>query len=332
MKSALKRLITGQSFNQEYLCLAKELRYPLEAFLIVGGSDPLNVTAIHRFVGYKPLVIAIGFELSRYINHTKVCLCFTNKDFEANDEWMGFQVDSKSVAKLLLIKKETKRIGDTEIVFYQGCYGHHHFLPWYNQVLNSILLKFKKKVIGNISLNGNLYDQVRIAYAIPRKIALISVADNGLMNMFPTDLHGMINDSIYISSLRIGGEACKQVERIRKIVISDIESLHYQEVYSMGKNHMRQMKPIQEFDISDEYSDLFKFPLPKRTSHYRELEIASTFDLGIHRVFLYKIVNEKSIKIIFPLFHIHNYYGQWRKNNKLPGDYLLRVSNASSVR
>ncbi|MEQ9415663.1 MAG: hypothetical protein RIF39_17630, partial [Cyclobacteriaceae bacterium] len=210
MKSALKRLITGQSFRQEYLCLAKELQYPLEAYLIADGSDSLNVTTTHRFVGYKPLVIAIGFEQIRDVNHTEVCICFTTRGFKANKEWNGFQVDNRSVAKLQLIKKETKRIGNTEIVFYQGCYGHHHFLPWYNQVLNSLLLKFKKKVIGNISLNGNLYDQVRIAYAIPRKIALISVADNGLMNMFPTDLHGMINDSIYISSLRIGGEACKQ--------------------------------------------------------------------------------------------------------------------------
>lgn len=322
MKSALKRLITGQSFRQEYLCLTKELQNPLEAYLIVDGYDPIDVTATHRFVGYKPLVIAI--ESGHEIIHTEVCFCLTTKGFDADEVWKGFRIDSKSIAKLQLTKKETKRCGDTTVAFYQGCYGDHRFLPRYNQVLNSMLLKFKKKTIGNISLDGNLYDQVRIAYAIPRKIALISVADNGLMNMFPTDLHGMINNSVYVSSLRIGGEACKQVERIRKIVISDIESLHYQAVYDMGKNHMRQMKPISGFDLSGEYSQLFKFPLHKGTGYYRELEVVSTFDLGIHRIFLYKIVNEKTIKIIFPLFHVHNYYAQWRKNNKRSGDYLFR--------
>lgn len=329
MKSALIRLITGQSFRQEYLCLASELRHPLKAYLLVSrDADPLNVTATHLFVGYKPLIIAFVYEPGHQVDHTKVCLCFTPTSFESTKRWKGFHIDTGSVANLLLTKKVTKQFGSSVVVFYEGKFGRHHFLGRCNQVLGEILLKFKKKAIGNVSLVGNLYDQVRIAYAIPRKIALITIADGELMNIFPTDLHGMINNNYYSSSLRISGEACKQVERIRRLVISDVDRDQYQLVYDLGKNHMQPMKPTSQFNLSNESSELFKFPLPAGTGSYKELEVLETFDCGIHRIFIYKIVHEKTLTPLLPLFHIHNYYAQWRKNNNLSSEYLLRVQGA----
>ncbi|MER3328232.1 MAG: hypothetical protein RIF34_01550, partial [Candidatus Kapaibacterium sp.] len=156
----------------------------------------------------------------------------------------------------------------------------------------------------------------------------ITVAENELMNMFPTDLHGGIDKDHYISSLRIGGEACEQIERIGRIIVSDIDSVFYQSAYDLGKNHMQSMKPLTKFDLSNEYSEVFKFPLPTGVGSYKELEVMETFDIGIHRLFIYNVLRERTVKPISPLFHIHSYYAQWRKNNKLPTDYLFRNGNA----
>ena len=60
-------------------------------------------------------------------------------------------------------------------------------------------------------LPDNLYKQVQIAYSIPRNISLITVGQNDRFNLFPTDLHGPVNEDHYIISLRHEGKACQQV-------------------------------------------------------------------------------------------------------------------------
>lgn len=57
------------------------------------------------------------------------------------------------------------------------------------------------------------------------------VKDDELLNFFPTDLHGQIGDGSYVSSLRIGGMACNQVEAVQRIVISHIDVNAFRETY-----------------------------------------------------------------------------------------------------
>ena len=144
------------------------------------------------------------------------------------------------------------------------------------------------------------------------------------MNLFPTDLHGQLDNTFYISSLRIGGNAQRQVEQLQKIVLCEIESRSFRDVYALGKNHVKDFASVSEFDLSTETSERFKFPLPKTTLRYFELTVLTFADVGIHRLFLYRIENKVSMRQGKTLGHIHQYYAEWRKRKALKTDLLLR--------
>jgi hypothetical protein len=141
------------------------------------------------------------------------------------------------------------------------------------------------------------------------------VSDGRFMNMFPTDLHGSFHNDYYVTSLRIEGKACAQVGATGKIVLSEVPPVSNKKVYALGKNHMKELSSKETFDISSASSQTYKFPLPKDVMGYRELEIVTHLDVGIHRIFLFRAKNRVSLQEGSSLSHIHSYYAQWKKNN-----------------
>jgi flavin reductase (DIM6/NTAB) family NADH-FMN oxidoreductase RutF len=319
MKRVVKRWLTGLSVPQEYVCLPTgNLGHLFRVCITLGeGNEVEEVTTRHIFLGYSPLLIGLIFPLDETIFSVRddATLLFKSAEFDTG---------STALARLDLVKVEVRILGGKKIVFYRGVKGEHRLIAPFYQKVNAALLKFRSVANGFIQLEGNLYEQVRIAYSIPREISLICVGNETRLNIFPTDLHGPVDDACYISSLRIGGEACKQVEQHKKIVLVHVGAEMYKEVYAMGKNHQRQMAPVSAFKLYQELSAVFRIPLPANVCSYLELEGIDFFDRGIHRIFIYRIVNQVKIRDAARLSHIHNYAVQWRMNNGLKTDYLLR--------
>ena len=168
-------------------------------------------------------------------------------------------------------------------------------------------------------------NQVQIAYSVARKICLITVGENNLYNLFPTDLHGQLYGGFYVISLRYEGKACQQVMETKRLVLSDIESAAFKKVYALGKNHMQPLKERAAFDFSHTDSAVFHLPLPRHAVAYKEMELLDSFVEGIHRLFIFRIINEvKTIAHPATLAHIHTVYATWRENSGLKGNYLLR--------
>jgi hypothetical protein len=254
------------------------------------------------------------------IDHTSIQL-----DFYTEVSAIGkIQRSEKNVAKLVLHCTDAKDLNGYKVFFYKGIHGEHKFLSPLNQLVNRKREQFRKRKMGNVDLPGNLIEQVRIAYALPRIISIITVSDGPKINMFPTDLHGPIGEHFYLGSLRHGGKANQQVEGIGKIVISEMPLNSYKEVYRLGKNHMRELSESATFSLHQKRSDLFDFPLPDGVLRYHELERLGSTDIGIHRIHMYKILNTKIIHEGETLSHIHQYYAQWRLDHSLPTNFLLR--------
>jgi hypothetical protein len=134
-----------------------------------------------------------------------------------------------------------------------------------------------------------------------------------------------VDEEHYIISLRTGGKAAAQVEAAGKLVISQLHSDTYKMVYALGKNHMQELKRESSFPFSGSWSAHFQWPLPQDIFSYKELMLQESFTHGIHKIFLFKMINQQQIKpAIATLAHIHNRYASWRHKNKLPGNYLLR--------
>lgn len=312
MKDFIKEVISGTAIRQEYVCLGlTEFNYPLSVFIVSRTSGIREeITSNHLFLGYKPLVIAIANLKTEILMTPEIILNFCFKD--------------ESIGVLHLKQLQVKQLNETKVGIYEGTKGVHHFISPVHQWLNAFLERLRGKPSGNVNLPGNLYDQVRVAYSVPRLISLITVFDGKQMNLFPTDLHGEIDDNFYMGSLRIGGEACHQITRYKRILISEIDVSQYKEAFELGKQHMQPLSDSTHFRLEGTLSSVYGFPIPKEAGLYRELEYVEHFDVGIHRVFVYTIINKVFRKEINPLAHIHRYYAQWRTNHGLVTDYFFR--------
>jgi flavin reductase (DIM6/NTAB) family NADH-FMN oxidoreductase RutF len=330
-KQFIKRALLGVSFPQEYICVGQEkLDSPVSIYL-TGLDVPgvINVTASQIFLGYKPLIMAVtvdkfSADLEWLRLQDRVCLSFVTGSFRMNTKWKGFASDKNALARIVIRRIHEEELGASLVFLYEGEHAEHRFLTYFHQTVNRLLNKIRKQDPENNTLPGNLYDQVRTAYALPRVISVITLQDGDQMNMFPTDLHGIVNKDYYISSLRIGGKASEQVERAGMIALSRVNVSAYKNAYAMGKNHMAKVRPLENFVLAPMRSKVNQIPLPDSVLGYRELKRTHHFDRGIHRIHFYEILSEEKVNHGITLAHIHGYYAQWRLDHKMPTKALIR--------
>jgi flavin reductase (DIM6/NTAB) family NADH-FMN oxidoreductase RutF len=311
IRNQIKKLITGLTIPQEYICV-DGLHSPLTVFLL-SQNKKINVTDSHLFLGYKPLIIGLPSlaDSTEIINQRQIVLHF---------EYNGIVL-----AKLVLEKVGEKILGNRILLLFRGNHGEQHFLSNTHQWINRQRANWRVNAPNNVSLPGNLIDQVRIAYSIPRIISVITTSDGELLNMFPTDLHGPISEKYYAGSLRAGGFANEQVEKYKKIVISKVKISFYRQAYALGKNHMQPLRELSRFDVYTERSAIFGFPLPVAVTQYMEMEKIDSFEEGIHRIHLYEVKSDQVVQSgQSALAHIHQYYAQWRLDRQIETQMLLR--------
>src|SRR5882724_7028748 len=188
MNPRLRKILTGIAFRQEYVCLPLEhLQNPLMVHLTARNStSAMDVTSHHVFVGYSPAIMAVPFSngADSAASEEEMCLGFTNGEFALDSHWKGFPASRRDVARLAMKRVREHHFDDVALAFYVGTLGEHRFLNRFYQAVNNRLESAKKKPVDNVALPGNLYEQVRIAYSIPRLISLISVGDSKSMNLF----------------------------------------------------------------------------------------------------------------------------------------------------
>jgi flavin reductase (DIM6/NTAB) family NADH-FMN oxidoreductase RutF len=314
LTAQLKRWILGSDLRNEYLCLrADSLPDPLRAMLVLGDTR-IDVTDEHFLLGYKPFLIGVS----------------NARAYQASEGAGAATLElmagsGQRVASLELVVIRRVQFGNDTLSILEGRHGQHAFLSRMHQVLNRAYESRQTKPAGNIALDGNLYDQVRIGYAHPRIIAVISLGEDERFNLFPTDLHGPFGESHYAGSLRIEGRACAQVQRLGRVVLSTVDASSFRSTYLLGKNHMRELTDIGQFEVAPYRSATFGLPLPKDVLGYRELERIDSFDAGIHRIHFYRTVHRVGhAKEPAALTHVHRYYAQWRENRGLPTPWLVR--------
>ena len=276
-----------------------------------------DLTDIHLFVGYYPLIIAISCEKNSSLNDL-----LQNKN---NIKTLFGESKDKIYAQLILKKINTLEFDEVTLFLFEGVKGSHRFLSKFHILTNSLKYKLTAEKKINIYLKGNLYEQVKIAYSIPRKILLVSLGKNNMFNIFPTDINGRIGKQNFVISLRKNGKANKQVKELKKIVLSEMSADAYKEVYSLGLNHIKDLRAKKEFDLSEKLSEKYSMPLPNNVLRYFELEFINDTQTGVHNLCFFKIVSSANIEDSkSTLAHIHRDYAEWRINNGIISEFLLR--------
>jgi hypothetical protein len=321
LKKILNKL-TGLHYPQEYLCLSHEsFEQPLHTYLIQHGKVIKDITKLHAFIGYKPLIFSLPSSAIASIQSSTINVAFTQHELQPNASF-----NQKDAVAMLCFKKiKEHKAGNETILYYDGVKGSHRFISTVHQLIIQLHNRLYHKKPGNVFLPGNLYKQVQIAYSVPRNISMITVGQNNQFNLFPTDLHGPINEDYYIISLRHDGKACQQVINNGKILLTQVHSDFYKTAYALGKNHMQELKERDHFPFSNNISASLKLPLPQAAVLYWELELQDSFIHGIHRVMLFKTLYRQRIRdTTSTLVHVHNVYATWRHHKQLPGNFLLR--------
>ncbi|HUR10289.1 MAG TPA: hypothetical protein VM012_02900 [Flavitalea sp.] len=310
----------GLHYGQEYLCVPFEDFQPLFHLYFVADEVVLKeITTEHLFVGYHPLLLALPVPFDTHSDKS-LFLNFTSQPFS-----MGNTLKQKdTVARI-----ELKMITDIPVPspgyrFYRAIHAMHRFVPAFNRWIQSKANHLFNRRPGNIFLEGNLLEQVQVAYSYPRIISLISLKHATGFNLFPTDLHGQIGDT-YVVSLRTGGKAAEQVERSKFLAISEVNTHHGKHVYELGKNHMQDPKSFKEFSFSQRTSQVLQIPLPEGAVSYRELQLTDSFRYGIHCVMLFIILNREILESgIHRLAHVHTSYATWRHRNGMVNNIIDR--------
>src|SRR5688572_3718033 len=322
LKKVLNKL-NGLHYRQEYLCLAREsFPDPIHAYLVAGNKVIKDITNHHLFVGYSPLVFTLPcLNEINLAEAESIIISFSQTMLIPN----GILSEKDALATIHFKKMQVKFVNCDTAYFYEGIKAKHRFTKSFRQFILQLNNNLYNRKPGNVFLQGNLYTQVQIAYAVPRKISLITVGDGELYNLFPTDLHGRLDEQFYLISLRQNGQACGQVQSTNRILVSEMNCEAYKTVYALGKNHMQPMRSKESFPFRNDHSSVLRLPLPASAIRYRELELLESFDHGIHRFLLFKIISVHQIEHdMATLAHIHNVYATWRHNSGLPGNYFFR--------
>lgn len=322
MKKFLKKILFGITLPQEYLCVNHlDFEHTLKVFIKAEKSDQgRDITQRHLFIGYKPLIISID---KKYL-----------RDRELNQNknlFLSFRIDDNIEIASLEIKLILEvKLNSTTCLLFEGVKGVHSFANHFNKICKSLHYKLTADKKKNIFLEGNLFEQVKIAYSIPRLIYLASVGSNELFNIFPTDLSGKFGEDNFIMSLRTKGKANSQVESSGKCLIAKMDVNSFMEVYNAGRNHMKELSDATTLGIGlrKEVSTKFNLPIPLGAIEYYELEKIDKFEVGIHTIHFFRILNSvmlgdnKSI-----LAHIHRDYAEWRLQNSITTNYFFRKIN-----
>ena len=313
----LNKILFGTTLRQEYICVEEERLSHQSHFFLIDDERFLDLTDRHLFIGYYPLIIAISCEKNSSLNDL-----LQNKNLIKT---VFGETKDKIIAQLILKKIDTREFDEATLFLFEGVKGSHRFLSKFHILTNSLKYKLTAEKKVNIYLRGNLYEQVKIAYSIPRKISLVTLGKNNMFNLFPTDINGRIGKQNFVISLRKNGKANKQVKELKKIVLSEMAVDSYKEVYSLGVNHTKDLREKNEFNFSEKLSQEYSIPLPKNALRYFELEFINDLQTGVHNLCFFKIVNSVNLDDSkSTLAHIHRDYAEWRINNGFISNFFLR--------
>ena len=319
MKKLISKILFGTTLPQEYLCLNLNEFYKPLRMIVKNSADreTLDVTDHHLLNGYKPLIISFDEKIIDIETIDK-----------GNSISVSFQVDlNNKLAKLTLKLKEKINIESSSLLIFEGVSGKQNFNNYFRKILNNTKYRLTAKKKNNIYLAGNLYDQAKIGYSIPRKIYLVSVGSENRFNIFPTDLSGKIGKNYFIISLRKDGKANEQILKEGNCLVSVMAANCFQEVYDAGKNHMKETTDIKNIMVKlrNETSTRLNLPIPLGCLSYYELDSIKRIELGIHTLHFFKIINLANLSESNSILaHIHRDYAEWRIRNSIETNYYFR--------
>ena len=152
-----------------------------------------------------------------------------------------------------------------------------------------------------------------VFYICPRPVVLVSVVDGDGGNLFPMDLIGPIGRHHYSLALHTTSKVLPLIEHSRRVALSSVPVEKMPVAHRLGKNHNRARVDWASLPFSLTTSSVFGLPVPGFSLRVREMEVASTRNLGSHTLFICRVVDEHACADGLQFFQAHGFYEGWRK-------------------
>lgn len=163
---------------------------------------------------------------------------------------------------------------------------------------------------------ANELRSVFVFYICPRPVVLVSVRDGNLANIFPMDLIGPIGARHFTLALHRNSTAVPLMERSRRIALSSVPVEQTATAYDLGENHKLPGVDWPQVPFATSPSTSFGIPVPQFSLRVREMQIEAVRDLGSHKLFLAKTVEDEHWAEGLQMFLVHGIY-QARRNHAL---------------
>ncbi len=297
MSSLFRKLLFGEEAIKEYssVSINGDIR---EHVYLKTKSAVIDISSTHWLLSLDPVVIGVWVEKKEDIaaldERAAYKIYFNDAQTDAGRPAqhavavVGLEFFNKIEEKngtLFLLKAKKSRI--------------YHLSP-----LKVFLLFFKYYKKPRLSFNQ--FKSLVSAHSYPRRVRVISFRKGDDYNIFPMDLLGdIVHDNRFVFGLRHSNRSLPDIMETKKMVVSEVSSVHKDIIYQLGKHHTATPPKMDALPFKTIETQNFHFYIPEWVESYKEIEIIKTLDLGSHMLLWGKLANEKKLKTVsYHLFHI----------------------------
>lgn len=277
-----------------------------------GWGDRIDVTHYHFMACGAPLIIGIGFELGQIESaktHRRPALRFRE---HAGEQTLlgeiGLHVDSSF------------RVGTQDIYLFHVTGYSNHCLPWIRLRMHYLLHeRARRQSKDDVRITSRDSLAMIVFYLCPRPIALVTVGNLEVGNLFPMNLMGPIGGDYFAFGLN-SNRAAPLVEHARTIVLSTVPLEQASTVSSLGKNHRKTSIDWSKLPFTTIRPANIDAPVPSFALSACEMRVEEFRRLGSHTLFIAKRVAQERLADGPQLFLAHGMYKAWQQHSKRTAD------------
>jgi flavin reductase (DIM6/NTAB) family NADH-FMN oxidoreductase RutF len=313
---AIKRAVFGASSLRQQAAIG--LREPQSevSVSLAGPGICRDVTGCNVMAAARPLTFGIGFEGDSDVTALR-----------QSDPLLEFRErggENRLLGTIRLRWMEALRLGDDRLHLFRPTrcrnyclsppqlWAHYSYYAW-----RRWRARMRRSASAARMVPGELHS-LFVFYICPRPVALVSVTDGDVANIFPMDLIGPIGTQHFALALHHTSTAVPLIERSLRIALSNIPVERKSTAYDLGRNHKRPGVNWPELPFATSPSAAFRIPVPAFSLRVREMQIEAVRALGSHKLFLATTVRDERRADGAQLCMVHGIYQarreQWMGN------------------
>jgi hypothetical protein len=273
-----------------------------------GWGDRIDVTHRNFMACGAPLTIGVGFESGQIQpakSYRRPALRF--------HEHAGEQ---RLLGEISLHVDSSFRVGTQEICLFNVTDYSNYCLPWIRLRMHYMLYdRRRRQSKDDVRITSGDSRAMIVFYLCPRPIALVTVGDLQIGNLFPMNLMGPIGGDYFAFSLN-SNRAAPLVQRARTIVLSTVPLEQESLVSSLGKNHRKASIDWSELPFATIRPRNIDAPVPSFALSACKMQVEEFRHLGSHTLFVAKKLAEERLADGPQLFLAHGMYKAWLHQSK----------------